>query len=62
MTEIKRSYSGQWGSVHIATSLATAEADERHDEQRAEGMFAVLKWAIAVLAVFGCMSFAWWKA
>jgi hypothetical protein len=62
MTTIKSSTPGHWCDRHIATSLATAEADERHDEHRAEGMFAVLKWAITVLAVFGCMSFAWWKA
>lgn len=59
MTEIKRSYGGQWGTPHIATSLATAEADERQDEARANRMFAVLKWAIGVLAVFGCMLAGW---
>lgn len=33
MTTIKSSTPGQWATPHIATSLATAEADERQDEQ-----------------------------
>jgi hypothetical protein len=62
MTTIKRSYYGQWADQHAATSLATAEADEHHDEQRAESIFQTLKWAITVLAIFGCMLAGWWKA
>lgn len=62
MTTIKRSYSGQWADIHANTRLATEEADERQAIERADGMFQVLKWAIAVVAVFGCMSFAWWYA
>lgn len=61
MTTIKRSYSGQWADQHAATSLATAEADEACDIERADGMFQVLKWAIGVVAVFGCW-LIWWCA
>lgn len=42
MTEIKRSYGGQWGSIHVATSLATAEADEREAIDRMNGWTRVL--------------------
>lgn len=62
MTTVKSSKPGHWADIHVATSLAIAEAEERRNIERANGMFEVLKWAIAVLAVFGCMSFAWWKA
>lgn len=62
MTTIKSSVPGHWATRHVNTSLTTEEADDACDIERADGMFAVLKWAITVLAVFGCMSFAWWKA
>lgn len=62
MTTIKSSTPGQWGTPHIATSLATAEADESEDIARAGRWFPILGWAIATLAVFGCMSVAWFAS
>lgn len=42
MTTIKSSVPGHWATRHIATSLATAEADERQDEQRANRWLLIL--------------------
>lgn len=60
MTSIKQSRPGQWGD--IPTSADLEEADERADIERMNRWFPLLGWAIAFVAVFGCMSFAWWKA
>lgn len=62
MTAVKTSRPGHWADIHVATSLATAEADERADIERMNRWMPLLAWAIGAVAVFGCMSFAWWKA
>lgn len=60
MTSIKQSRPGHWSDQHVNTGLAINEADERHDEARANRMFDVLKWATGVVFVFGCMLAGWY--
>jgi len=42
MTAVKSSRPGHWADIHIATSLATAEADERADIERMNRWIPVL--------------------
>jgi len=42
MPTVKSSRPGHWADIHVATSLATEEADERHDIARANRWVRVL--------------------
>jgi hypothetical protein len=43
MTTIKSSVPGHWGSIHVNTGLAFAEADERHAIARGN------RWALVLV-------------